>query len=299
MNSPLIGMIGLGAMGEPIARNLLRSGFDLAVTWHKNQHVAHALARDGARVLHPVQELARQCEIVITMVPGDDELEEIYLGERGLLRTMAPTGCCMDLTTARPSTIRAIARAAGEQFDIVDAPVSGGVPKAREGTLTAMIGATEAALRRVTPILTAICGPCYHAGDVGSGKAMKMVNQLMVAGNTYLACEALALAQRVGLDLATAATVIPRSSGTSWAFETAIQRSIMTGDYTGGFPLRLMKKDLEIGADAAREAGLPLPLTEALAGIYRTGATPERLQQDFPVLYQWLQEQAEAERPKE
>ncbi len=293
----MIGVVGLGAMGKPIAKCLLRAGYTVAVTWHKNHEPARELAEAGAVIYHPISDLAKACTAVITVLPGDAELTHVYGSEQGLLETLAAGSCCIDVTTATPATISRLKDTAeAAHIDLVDAPVSGGTRKAADGTLTAMVGAEANALRRVRPILDAFCARVYHTGDVGAGKAMKMVNQLMVAGNTYLACEALTLAGRSGLDPDLVREVVLRSSGTSWAFENAVSRSVLNGRvYGGGFPLQLMQKDLDIAARAAKESGLDLKVTDLLSRIFSAAGTPRRMEQDFPVLFEWLQEQQHQE----
>lgn len=259
-----LGFIGLGRMGKPMARNLLRAGYALTVN-NRSQGPMDGLAALGARTAVSPSEVAGSSQIVLTCLPGPADVEAVLTAA---LAGAAPGTIFIDLSTIDPGTSRRIARVA-EPFGVsyLDAPVSGGVSGAEAGTLTVMVGGERRAFERCRSILAAIGERIYHLGPVGSGNLAKLCNQLL-AGVGYAAVgEALVLGAKGGLDPRVLYEVLSVSSGRSRVLEQAGPR-ILSRDYDAAFALDLAWKDLECAVAAGEEEGVPLRLAALAREIY-------------------------------
>lgn len=261
MSVERIGLIGLGNMGKPMARHLVASGYALQVF-----DLDRALARDfsaevGAAFAESLPELGRASDIVITMLPTGRVVRDVVTGESGLAEGLGSGDVVIDMSSSEPSGSRALAeelKKAG--IDFVDAPVSGGVPGAVDATLTIMVGAKDQALfDRVRPVLSALGRKIIPTGDVGTGHAMKALNNFIAGSNFAAASEALILGARFGLDRATMLDIINTSTGRNFASEKLLGQQVLTEAYSSGFTLGLLSKDVGIAAALSEEleAGLP------------------------------------------
>lgn len=261
MSVERIGLVGLGNMGKPMARHLIANGFELQVF-----DLDRALARDfsaeiGATSAESLPELGRASDIVITMLPTGRVVREVVTGKNGLAEGLDSGDVVIDMSSSEPSGSRALAAELAKiGIDFVDAPVSGGVPGAVEATLTIMVGAKDQALfDRVRPALSALGKKIIPTGDVGTGHAMKALNNFIAGSNFAAASEALILGARFGLDRATMLDIINTSTGRNFASENLLGQQVLTEKYSSGFTLGLLSKDVGIAAALSEEldAGLP------------------------------------------
>ena len=290
MGKKTIGFIGLGAMGKPMAMNLVNAGFPVLVTYHKNKAPAEELQASGATIIDAIKDLAVKADIVITILPADQEILEVYTN--GLLPYLQPGTICIDMTSALPQTICNIAEAAApKQIKVIDAPVSGGVPKAENGTLTLMVGGEEQVIEECRPILEIMGEKIFVTGDVGSGKAIKMFNQVLNAANTYILSEALVLAKHLKIDLETMCSVINESSGGSWVMKNLMPRSILPQNFKPGFKLDLMRKDIGLFVQQAQAVNMFSPMAALVQQIYQAASNQGHGGQYYSIVSQWIQEQ--------
>lgn len=262
-----IGFIGLGVMGLPMAKRLCKAGHSLKVAVHSDLAPAREIGNLGGQVVSSFTEVVSGVDILVSIVPGDAQLDSLFLSPATALPL--PSGILLiEMTTASPSIMRNIGeRLAQKGVDVLDAPVSGGVTGAREGTLTVICGGKPDVLEKAMPILSAVGARYPLVGDVGAGKALKAVNQLLVGVNTVAVAEALALARRMGVDIEAMREVVSSSSGNSAAFGNKFA-SMARGDFSPRFTTALMRKDMRI---ALAEAGdLDLPLATLASNLYET-----------------------------
>jgi len=260
------GMIGLGAMGAPMARNLHRAGY-LAAIWNRSNDKARQLGEElGVQVATTPAALAQACELVILSVSADADVLEVI---SALMPTLAPGSVVLDTSTVSQST----ALAAAEQLNSIevaflDAPVSGGIEGARKGTLAMMIGGDATVLEKITPVLDAIAGRIAHMGPVGAGQATKAVNQVMAAGINQAVSEALAFAQALELPLDKVIDVVGSGAAGNW-FLTHRGPTMVKGQFEPGFRVALHHKDLAICRQMAEELDVALPVVEMTLIHYR------------------------------
>jgi 3-hydroxyisobutyrate dehydrogenase len=260
------GVIGLGAMGVPMARNLHRVGY-LAGVWNRTPEKARGLGDElGVHVAAAPAELARRCELLVLSVSADADLLEVVASLKDGLRAGSVV---VDTSTVSRETARTAA-AELEPLDVafLDAPVSGGVEGARKGTLAMMVGGEAAELERIRPVLQAIAGRIEHMGPVGAGQATKAVNQIVAAGINQAVSEGLALAHALELPLEKVIDVVGSGAAGNW-FLTHRGPSMAKGAFTPGFRVALHHKDLAICKRMAEELGVALPLVEMTLIHYR------------------------------
>ncbi|HEX8217969.1 MAG TPA: NAD(P)-dependent oxidoreductase, partial [Chloroflexia bacterium] len=218
--STKVGVIGLGAMGLPMARRLLQNGFELAVVPHRNAGPAEELAGQGARMLKRAADLAGECAVVITSVPDVPQVQEVLFGDGGLASNAHHDLLFIDMSTITPTAAREhYERLKAMGVTAVDAPVSGGPARASDGTLTIMVGADLDAYDRVLPVLRVLGKNITHVGPPGSGQAVKLVNQLMISIIMVANAEALTLGVKAGVPLSTMLDVISTSSGSNYLMQ--------------------------------------------------------------------------------
>ena len=264
-----IGFIGLGNMGAPMAGRLLDAGHPLIVHDARPGAAAPFVAR-GARRADTPAAVASEARTIITIVPSSREVRVVFEGPQGLLSTLAPGTLCMEMTTADPSATRELApKVEARGAHLIDAPVSGGVRGATEGTLAIMVGGPEALLERGRPVLERMGRNVFHAGPIGSGHAIKLVNNVCSGGILALTIEAVAVAAKAGLDPQRAVEIIQASSGRSNASDYKFPKFILNGAFDAGFAIRLMLKDVDGYARLAQEGGVPSLMGRAVTEIYR------------------------------
>jgi 3-hydroxyisobutyrate dehydrogenase len=260
-----VAFLGLGAIGAPMAAHLAPR-WTLAVWNRTAARATEFAARYGARVAATPREAASGAEVIITCLPSSREVEALLDGADGLLAGLAAGTLFLDCTSGDPATSRRIAARLGERsISFADAPVSGGTNGAEAGTLTVMVGGDETTFRRAQPFLSAFGKRIEHMGPVGSGHAMKAVNNALLAVNILAVGEGLAALASAGVRPRTALEVLNASSGRSFVSETLVPDRVLTGLWPRTFRLALLEKDVAIARDFLAASGVPGPMIE-LAG---------------------------------
>jgi 3-hydroxyisobutyrate dehydrogenase len=272
MHMARIGFVGLGNMGGPMARNLVKAGHEVTVFDIVPEHAARC-AEAGARAAGSAAEAARGAEFVLTMLPAGQHVRDAWLGAGGMAAASAPEAVLIDCSTIDVATAREVAAGSGRAF--LDAPVSGGVMGAEGATLTFMVGGDAAAFARAEPVLKQMGRAAIHCGEAGAGQAAKACNNMMLAATMIVTCEAFVLAERLGLSHQALFDVASKSSGQSWSLTTycpvpgPVPGSPANRDYKPGFAAGLMVKDLGLAAEAAAQTGARTPMGERALELYR------------------------------
>lgn len=265
-----VGFIGLGAMGKPMAANLLKAGFVLTVHDVVPAAVAE-LAAQGAAAAATPKELAIASDVIITMLPNAAVVEAVVAGPDGLLAGCRPGQAIIDMSSVTPGhTKKMAALAAARGVDYIDAPVSGGVAGATASSLTIMAGGGGEALEKCLPVLQALGKKIYHVGPVGAGDTVKLVNNLLLGVNMAAVAEAVTLGVKAGLDPKVMFEVIAASSGRSYALEAKVPNFVFKGNFEPGFAIDLQYKDLEMATQTGKELGVPLLLANVAEQIFET-----------------------------
>jgi 3-hydroxyisobutyrate dehydrogenase len=261
-----VGFIGLGRMGLPMCANLVRAGYRLTVH-NRTPSKAAPLVDAGATYAATPAEVAERSEVILSCLDSVSASEQIFLGPDGVIARARPGAILVDHATIGPDTARTLARAAvGRGLEFLDAPVSGGPEGAERGTLTIMAGGPAQAFERVEPVFRAYGKTIVRMGEAGAGSLTKLVNQLLTFIHGMAAAEALAFAERVGLDLPSLGEVLRVSFGQSRMFERSLDR-VLKGQFEAGAALRLYAKDLGLIERVEQEVELSLPLTRAADGL--------------------------------
>ena len=286
-----IGFVGLGNMGAPMARNLVKAGHAVAVF----DLDATAMARvKGATAAASGATAARGAAFVITMLPAGAQVRDAWLGAGGMAAASDPDAVLIDCSTIDVATARDVASGAGRAF--LDAPVSGGEMGAEAGTLTFMAGGDAAAFRRAEPILMQMGRAAIHCGAAGAGQAAKACNNMMLAATMIVTAEAFLLAESLGLSHQALFDVASRSSGQSWSLSTycpvpgPVPASPANRDYAPGFAASLMVKDLGLAVGAAEAGGVATPLGARALDLYRRFVAEGGGATDFSGIIRMLRE---------
>lgn len=268
----VIGFIGLGVMGRPMAANLVKAGHDVR-GFVRNESGRDAASALGITTVDSLAAAVTGADLVITMLPDSPDVEAVALGEAGILENIEPGAGYIDMSTITPGTARTVAdRFRSEGHGVLDAPVSGGEAGAKEGVLSIMVGGDAADLDRWRDVLAAMGSTIVHVGDSGSGQVVKAANQLMVAGHLQMLAEAIVFLEAQGADVGTALSVIAKGLGGS----TVIDRKatgILAENFQPGFRIELHHKDLGIVRDAARMTGTSLPVTALISQFVQSIVT--------------------------
>ena len=256
-----IGFIGLGDIGEPIASHLAKEPFELTV-WNRTSSKADEFARNHqARVAATPADAVRDAAVVITCLPSSAEVEAVLHGDNGILEAIRKGSVLIDCTSGDPPTSRSIAaELGGRGVEFIDAPVSGGTAGAKSGTLTVMWGGDTTVFERVRPVIEAFGKKIVHAGPVGSGDALKAVNNALLAVHILSAAEGLAILAKAGVDPKVALDVINASSGRSNTSENLIPQRVITRAFPRTFRLALLEKDIGIASVLSEDLGAKTPL---------------------------------------
>lgn len=269
MTDVRIGWIGLGIMGKPMARNLMRAGYPMTV-FNRSRAPVEELAAEGAEPAASPAEVARRSDRIFVMVTDSPDVEQVILGPEGVLEGARPGSIVIDMSTISPEVSRRVAReAAARGVMALDAPVSGGDVGAREGTLSIMVGGEREAFEAALPLFQVLGRTITHVGPSGSGQEVKLVNQIVVGLTVLAMAEGLAYAKKAGLDLEMVLKVITQGAAGSWTLSNLGPR-VVRGDFAPGFMVRLQQKDLRIALEAAAAVGQPLPGTGLVHQLFRS-----------------------------
>jgi 2-hydroxy-3-oxopropionate reductase len=261
-----IGFIGLGIMGKPMGKNLLKAGYKLVVL-DLNQCAMEEFVSLGAEKAATPKEVANNCEFIITMLPNSPQVKEVVLGKKGLMEGLKTGSVFIDMSSISPIVSRELSRKLEEKgVEMLDAPVSGGEPKAIDGTLSVMVGGKKDVFDRCYPIMKAMAASVVHTGSIGAGNVTKLANQIIVALNIAAMSEALVLASKAGVQPELVYQAIRGGLAGSTVLD-AKAPLVMDRKFSPGFRLNLHIKDLGNALDTSHEIGVPLPLTSAVMEI--------------------------------
>lgn len=270
-----IGLVGLGQMGVPMGRNLARAGFALAVADADPGALRRFAGETPCERPESLAALGAACRVVITMLPDGAAVRAVALGADGdargdcLAASLAPGAVLLDMSSSSPVGTRALgAELSARGITLIDAPVSGGVKKAIAGTLSIMAGGESAAIDRVQPVLAALGGEIFRTGPLGSGHAMKALNNYVSAAGFAAAAEAVLAGSRFGLDPAVIVAVLNASTGRNNSTENKFPQFVLSRAFNAGFSIGLMVKDLRTALDVAHATGVPVPLAEACVAAW-------------------------------
>ena len=259
-----IGFIGLGIMGKPMAKNLLKAGYDLVVC--SANRAAGELVECGAKAA-PNAEIGETCDLVLTMLPNSPQVKSVMLGEDGVAAHMKPGSVFIDMSSINPVASKEIAAALAERgIEMLDAPVSGGEPKAIDGTLSFMVGGKQEVFDKFKPVLEKMGSSVVRCGDVGAGNTTKLANQIIVACNIRAVAEALTLAQKAGVDPKMVYAAIRGGLAGSTVLD-AKGTMMIEGNDKPGFKIDLHIKDLNNVLDCAHSVGAPVPMTASVQEV--------------------------------
>jgi len=261
-----IGFIGLGIMGKPMAKNLIKAGYDLIV-YDINKEPMEELKAAGAETANSNVELAKQSDVIITMLPNSPQVEEVVLGEGGVLEGAKPGSVVIDMSSIAPLSSRKIFKELEKKgIDMLDAPVSGGEPKAIDGTLAVMVGGKKEVFDKYYDIMKAMAASVVYVGESGAGNIAKLCNQIVVAINIAAVSEALILAKKAGVSPELVYQAIRGGLAGSTVMD-AKAPMIMDRNFKPGFRIDLHIKDLNNVLDTSHSVGAPLPLTAQVMEI--------------------------------
>jgi len=267
MANPVLGFIGTGVMGASMAGHLLSAGYELHI-YNRTKERAEKLIEQGAKWEDSPAEVAKNSDIIFSIVGYPKDVEEVYLGKNGVVANARPGALLVDMTTSSPKLAQKIYAAAKEKgLGALDAPVTGGDRGAREATLSILVGGDEADFERAKPFFEIMGKNIKHMGKAGAGQYTKLVNQILITGTMTGMCEGLAFAKAQGLNLQEVFEAISGGAAGSWSFSNYTPR-ILKGDFEPGFFVKHYIKDMKLARDAAEEIGIELPALALTLGLY-------------------------------
>ena len=261
-----IGFIGLGIMGKPMSKNLVKAGYDLIV-YDRNQAAAHEVAECGAQEAFSTAEVAAVSDVIITMVPNSPQVREVALSEDGIIAKAKEGTVLIDMSSIDPVESRKIGAALAEKgIDMLDAPVSGGEPKAIDGTLSVMVGGKEETFDKYKELLSHMAASVVYVGELGAGNVAKLANQIVVASNIAAVAEALTISVKAGVDPEHVYQAIRGGLAGSTVMD-AKAPMMMDRNFKPGFRIELHIKDLNNALNAAHAVSAPVPITAQMMEI--------------------------------
>jgi len=285
-----IGFIGLGVMGKPMAKNLMKAGYSLSVYDIVKEPVKELVGM-GAKAARSAKEVGEKAEIVITIVPSSKEVQEVYLNEDGVLAGIKAGSIIIDMSTIDPIVSQEVAAAAQKKnVEMLDGPVSGGQGGAIEGTLTIMVGGKEEIFKQCKDILAAMGKNIYYCGPVGSGEISKIVNNMVLAICMQATCEGMILGTKAGVQPKTLFEIISKSSGQNWALNTYMPKKAFKGDFEPGFMVDLTYKDLGLAQNLASAYKVPILFGAEVRQIFEMARVAGKGRKDFSAILTTLEE---------
>ena len=296
--TPAIGFVGLGIMGKPMARNLMKAGYSLTI-YNRSRSAMDELAAEGAELAGSSMEVAQRTEIFIAMVPDSPDSEDVVIGPKGALKGAKAGSVIIDMSSIAPLTSQKLAAEAAKiGVEMLDAPVSGGEPAAISGNLAIMVGGKQEVLDRCRPILDVMGASVVRVGDVGAGNTVKLANQIIVAANIEAVGEAFVLAQKAGIDPELVFQAIRNGLAGSTVMEAKVPM-IMARNFNPGFRIRLHQKDLHNALLTGKELGVPLPVTGLVQQMIGALMNQGKGENDHSGIVNFIEELAMTEVSKE
>lgn len=283
-----IGFIGLGIMGKPMVRNIMKAGYTDVLVWNRSKAPMEEVAADGAIASTP-KEIGESCDVVITMLPNSPQVKEVMLGETGVASYMKPGAVFIDCSSINPVASQEIAAVLAERdVEMLDAPVSGGEPKAIDGTLSFMVGGKQDVFDAHKELLLTMGASAVRCGEVGAGNTTKLANQIIVACNIQALGEALMLAKKAGVDPELVFQAIKGGLAGSTVMNAKAPMMI-AGNDKPGFKIDLHIKDLNNALDCAHTVGAPVPMTAQVQEIMQWMHNHEGGQKDHSAIAQYYE----------
>jgi len=262
-----LGFIGIGAMGYHMSKRLLENNYDL-YAYDSNPAVLEEIKREGAKTCESPAEIGRFCDVVITMLPNSSIVESV-LFEEGVVKSLKKGSFIIDMSSSYALSTKEFAdRLSNMGIDFIDAPVSGGVIGAKKGALTIMVGAEEDAFSAIKPILECMGKKILHIGSVGSGHALKALNNYLSAASLYATSEVMLMVKQLGIPEDVAIEAFNESSGQSFSTKVKFPNYILPGTFDSNFALKLMHKDISMVRDLAKDLELPFYLGDKVVDLY-------------------------------
>ena len=287
-----IAFIGLGNMGGGMAANLVKAGHDVHA-FDLSESALEQARSNGCTVHSDVKKAVAGVDAVVSMQPNGKIVESVYNSD--VIAAAPATALLLDCSTIDVATAKSVAASAAEKsYDMLDAPVSGGIAAAHGGTLTFMVGGTAGAFARAEPILSAMGKAVIHAGDAGAGQAAKICNNMLLGASMIATCETFAMAEKLGLDLQTFYDISSKASGQNWSMTSYCPvpgvgpQTPADNDYQGGFATALMLKDLKLAMEAAGSVGATVPMGARAAELYAAFADGGSGNLDFSAIIKTL-----------
>ncbi|MCD8351772.1 MAG: NAD(P)-dependent oxidoreductase [Planctomycetaceae bacterium] len=291
----MIGFIGLGAMGAKMCANLIKKGYQVTV-YDVVPAAVDGMKALGASAAASPAAMAAEADVVFTSLPNSAIVEDTMLGANGILAGAKPGLFVIDLSSITPRVIQKLAKIAAEKgVDLIDAPVSGGTAGAEKGTLTIMVGASEALFAKAKPYLECIGTKIDHIGDVGAGDTVKLVNNLLFGCNMAALAEAMVLGVKAGLAPHTLFDIISKSSGSSYALTAKYENFFSKGNFQPGFMVDLEYKDLQLAIDTAKDVGMPLLFGNMAQQVYEAARAKGYGKEDMSAIIKLAEEFAGVE----
>jgi len=283
-----IGFIGLGIMGKPMVRNIMKAGYTDVLVWNRSKAPMDEVTADGAVASNP-REIGESCDVVITMLPNSPQVKEVMLGENGVASYMKPGAVFIDCSSINPVASQEIAEVLAERgVEMLDAPVSGGEPKAIDGTLSFMVGGKQDVFDAHKELLLTMGASAVRCGEVGAGNTTKLANQIIVACNIQALGEALMLAKKAGVDPELVFQAIKGGLAGSTVMNAKAPMMI-AGNDKPGFKIDLHIKDLNNALDCAHTVGAPVPMTAQVQEIMQWMHNHEGGQKDHSAIAQYYE----------
>jgi len=289
-----IGFIGLGNMGLPMARNLIKAGHQVA-GFDVAKGAVDALAADKGVAGKSAADVCKDADFIVTMLPAGEHVRSLYLGDNGIVALAPQKAVLIDSSTIDVESARAVATAAAKRgLGMIDAPVSGGVGGATGGTLTFMVGGPDDAFAKARPVLEAMGKTIVHAGGSGNGQAAKICNNMILGISMIAVSEAFVLAEKLGLDKQKLFDIASKASGQCWSLTSycpvpgPVPASPANRDYQAGFTAAMMLKDLKLAQEAARMANVSTPLGAEASMLYSLFAGQGKSGEDFSGIIRFL-----------
>jgi len=289
-----IGFIGLGIMGKPMSKNMIKAGYELVI-FDINTAAVEEVAGEGAKVAHSPKEVAAMSDVIITMLPNSPHVKEVVLGENGVIDGAKSGAILIDMSSIAPLASKEVAaRLLEKGVEMLDAPVSGGEPKAVDGTISVMVGGKKEIFDKCYDIMDSMAGSVVYTGDIGAGNTTKLANQIIVALNIAAMSEALVLATKAGVEPELVYQAIRGGLAGSTVLD-AKAPLVLDRKFDPGFRIELHIKDLANVLETSHEIGVPLPLTSAVMEIMQALKVDGKSGLDHGGIVQYYEKAAQVE----